>query len=487
MADQRTSTDRAAAGTNNPPTEPRERIVRSDRHMTDVEALMWNVEKDPYLSSTFGNVTVLDRPPDLPYFERKLLRMVERIPRLRQRVSPALGRLAPPEWEDDPDFDIRYHLRHIALPPPGEFRQLLDLATMLVHDPFDRTRPLWEFYVVEGLTGGKAAIIQKMHHTITDGEGGIRMSEQFIDVTRELKELPLVTIEPSSESSGTNIFEAAAETLGHTWRRGLGVAQRAALNTADALTHPAKLADLGPELVGILRSTVRQVTVTDAAHSPLWAHRTLRRRLETLDLDFDDAYRCAKALGGSLNDFFVTGAARGAGRYHAKLGAPVETLRMAMPISTRTDRSAGGNSFVPTRVVLPVSEADPVEHFAQIHELLNQIKQEKMLGLVEAVAGLANLLPTSVLVRFTRQQVETVDFTTSNVRAAPFDLFIAGGLIEANYPIGPLGGTAFNLTMMSYRGTLNMGLHVDAGAVTEPALLRDCINEAYAELLAAGR
>ena len=93
-----------------------------------------------------------------------------------------------------------------------------------------------------------------------------------------------------------------------------------------------------------------------------------------------------------------------------------------------------------------------------------------------------NLLPTSVVVRIARQQAETVDFTTSNVRAAPFDLYIAGAHIEATYPLGPLAGSAFNLTMMSYRGWLNMGLHLDTGAVTEPELLRDHLVEAFAEL-----
>ena len=93
---------------------------------------------------------------------------------------------------------------------------------------------------------------------------------------------------------------------------------------------------------------------------------------------------------------------------------------------------------------------------------------------------------TPLLVRTVRQQTATVDFTTSNVRAASFDLYIAGARIEANYPLGPLGGTAFNLTMMSYRGRLNMGLHVDAGAIPDAEVLRDCLAESFAELVAAG-
>ena len=101
-------------------------------------------------------------------------------------------------------------------------------------------------------------------------------------------------------------------------------------------------------------------------------------------------------------------------------------------------------------------------------------------------AGFANLLPTSVAVRLARQQVETVDFATSNVRGAPFPLFIAGARILANYPIGPTGGTAWNLTLMSYDGSLDMGLNADAGAVADPAMLRDAIEAEFAALIAAG-
>ncbi len=469
-----------------PAREARVRDVRSDRRMSDVEAMMWNVEKDPYLNSTFGSVTILDQSPDLERLRRRLLRMVSQIPRLHQRVVPALGRLAPPEWQDDPDFAIDYHLRHVSLPPPGTMRQLLDLATQTIHDPFDRTRPLWEFVVIEGLEGGRAAMVQKMHHTITDGEGGIRMSEQFIDITRDAPDIDEITITSAPPPPDAHIFETAAETFAHSWRRTLGITQRAVAETTDAILHPMKLVNLPGDVIEMARSTVRQVTVTDPAHSPLWTNRSLQRRLEVLDVDFDDAYRAAKALGGSLNDFFVTGAAGGAGAYHRALGVEVETLRMAMPVSTRKDKAAGGNSFVPTRELVPAGIEDPVERFAAVHEVLNITKGEKVLGVVEGMAGVMNVLPTSVLVRFARQQVETVDFTTSNVRAANFDLFVAGALIEGTYPLGPLGGTAFNLTMMSYGGHLNMGLHLDSGAVTDPALLRTCIAESFAELIAAG-
>jgi diacylglycerol O-acyltransferase len=469
-----------------PPTGRPERILLGERRMSDVEALMWNVEKDPHLDPTFGSVTILDDVPDLDRLRRRLLRMVDRIPRLHQHVVPSLGRLAPPEWQDDPDFDIDYHMRHVALPAPGDRRQLFDLATLLVRDPFDRTRPLWEFVVVEGLEGDRAALVQKMHHTITDGEGGVRMSEQFIDVERDAPDVDEVVLNLEPSAPDANIFETAGDTIGHTWRRTLGLAQRAGAAAATTIVHPDRLGRAGPDLVETARSAIRQLTVTDPARSPLWVERSLRRRLDVLDVDLDDARAAAKTLGGSLNDFFVAGAAGGAGAYHERLGQPVETLRMAMPVSTRKDRSAGGNAFVPTRAVVPVG-GDPAARFDAIHTQLEQTKHERVLGLVDQLAGVLNLLPTSVLARFTLEQARTVDFTTSNVRAAPFDLFIAGAMIEATYPMGPLGSTAFNLTMMSYRGELNMGLHMDTGAIGQPDLLRECLEEAYAELIATAR
>jgi hypothetical protein len=154
-----------------------------------------------------------------------------------------------------------------------------------------------------------------------------------------------------------------------------------------------------------------------------------------------------------------------------------------MPVSTRSDGSMGGNAFTPARVLVPCG-ADPTARFEAIRDRLGTTKRDRGLRLVQGMAGLVNVLPTSLLVRVARQQVETVDFTTSNVRGAPFDLFIAGAKIEANYPVGPLAGTAFNITTLSSSGWLDMGVHIDLAAIDDPDLLRTCLEESYAELLA---
>jgi WS/DGAT/MGAT family acyltransferase len=453
--------------------------------MSDVEALMWNLEKDPHLSSTFANVTLLDRTPDRGGLRERISGAAASFIRLRQHVVPAFGRMAPPEWRIDPEFDLDRHLRWTALPQPATDRDAFDLATVIANDPFDRTRPLWEFVVIEGLPGGRAAMVQKMHHTITDGEGGVRLSEQFLDITRDA-DGPMVTGEPDAGATEpASIVATIFDTLSHTARRQLGIATRTLL-AAPALADPRRLIAAGEDSVELVRSAIRQLAVRGTARSPLWTQRSLRRRFEPLRIPFDDAKRASKALGGSLNDLFVAGAAGGAARYHRACDSPVAELRMAMPISTRTSGTAGGNSFTPTRVVVPVDAEDPAELFAAVRDRIAELKTERSISAAETMAGIANLLPTSLSIKLARQQVETVDFATSNVRGAPIELYIAGALIEANHPMGPTGGTAFNCTLLSYGGSFDMGLNIDSGAVEQPELLRDSVALSFEELLSAG-
>jgi WS/DGAT/MGAT family acyltransferase len=452
--------------------------------MTDAEALMWNLEKDPHLSASIANITILATPPDPERLRARIGRAAATIGRLHQRVVPALGRMAPPEWRADPDFDLDYHLRWLALPAPGTQRQLLDLAASLIAAPFDRTRPLWEFVVVEGLEGGRAAMVQKLHHAIADGIGAIRISEQFIDLSPDATE-PLSPSLPEVEEPPPSLVETTLDTLTHNLRRGLGAARRAGEGAAGLVRHPSRWAGLGEDLVAVAGSATRQLVVTDPARSPMWTERSLRRRIELLQVPFEPAKAAAKALGGSLNDLFVCAAAGGAGACHRAAGFPDGDLRISKPISTRGDSSAGGNAFTPTRVLVPAGIEDPVERFEEVHRRLSGIRQERALSFVDGFAGVANLLPTSAVVRLARQQVETVDFAASNVRGAPFPLYIGGARMEANYPVGPTGGTAWNLTLMSYDGHLDMGLNVDAGAVQDPEGLRDAIAAELAALIAA--
>lgn len=459
---------------------------RDPDHMTDFEALMWNLEKDPRLSSNIANLSIMDTAPDMARLRATLERATLVFPRLRQRVAPVFGRLAPPRWEIDPNFDIDHHLKHVSLGGGGTRAELYRLVTSLFMDPFDRTRPLWEFVVVDGLRGGKSAMLQRLHHTITDGEGGLRLSLQFIDFERDPgPRPPAKATGDSAPAHDSSLVGSMSDAVTHVARRQLGIARRAAEGTIDAVVHPTHLVDAGNTAVDVARSTLRQANVGDAPLSPIWTQRSLSRAFRTLDVSLASAKRAAKRHGVSVNDVFVAGAALAAGDYHRQVGTPAAALRMAMPISHRADRSVGGNVFSPTQSVLPANVDEPATLLAAIHEILARTKSEPAIGAANALAGLINLLPTSMVARTGYRFAGVIDFVTSNLRAAPMDTFIAGALMESNYPMGPLAGAAFNITTMSYRGTLDMGVVIDTAAITEPDRLHDCLVAAYKRVLAA--
>lgn len=460
----------------------KERLLRFDRRMTPAEALMWTVERDPILRSSFLNVTLLEGTADFARFRRRMEGAVEKLPRLKQRVrggSPP--QLSWPQWVDDDSFDLDYHVRHVALPQPGSIEQLLELAAVEAQDNFDLARPLWTIWIVDGLEGGRSALMSKMHHTITDGVGGVRLSAQFIDIEPNPAEPEAETkakAEPSQPAKAARrpqrgLIPAPLQQLTRMTRT-------TATLTANAVRHPAQAVELG-------RSILRQALVTESARSPLWSgKRGLARRFEILSFDLDEAKQAAHNLGGTLNDLFVTGVAGGVGAYHEAQGRPVDELRMSMPISTRQDGSAGGNAFAPARILIPVGIADPAERFKAVAGRIGSARDETSLGIADELAGLITALPAPLLVRFARQQVQTVDFATSNVRGAPFDLYIAGARILANHPFGPTAGTAFNATVLSYKGSMDVGISCDPVAVSDPGLLRQCIEDGLQATIKAG-
>jgi diacylglycerol O-acyltransferase / wax synthase len=476
-----------------------DREMRFERKMTDAEAMMWNIEHDPRLSSNIGSIIVTDRPLDPDVMRKRIAAAVADIPRLRERVAPVLGRLAPPVWIPDKEFDLAYHFREVALPSPGSDEQLHELCTKLLQEPFDRTRPLWLFVIIEGLEGGKGALFSKLHHTVADGEGALRLSEHYMDLEREapvppdvdLDEIIAKDTEYSDVETSDEFVASAVRTASHTMRRILGVARRAVGEVALAAADPARLGEAATNLTTAVASAREQLSTGDGdgpSGSPVWKNRSRHRWFGVLDVPFEPARAATKALGGSLNDFFVTGAALGAVKYHEFVGEEVEFFKATFVVSTRDDHSAGGNSFTPSMVKVPGGKMDPADRFAAIRDSMGSRRGEVTGGadLMGAVSGLANLLPTSVVTGIARSQAGAVDFATSNVRGAPIEVYVAGGKVLATYPMGPVAGTAWNITMMSYAGSLFMGVHVDPAAVADTALLMRSLRAGFAELLAAG-
>lgn len=460
----------------------RARELAFQQHMSDNEALMWNLEKDPALSAWFASLTLLDTTPSVERLRARLAVAVREIPRLHQRVVASVGRLSPPMWVDDPDFDLDYHVRRLAVPAPGGERELYDLATELLIDPFERTRPLWRFVVIEGLEGGRAALFQKMHHTITDGEGGVRLAEKFVDLERDVEYLD-PAVEVATQPVADDFAAAARTVVAHNARRVGGLARRV---VGSSVIHPIGTATGVGAVLGELTKTLFPATGEhERVGSPLWTERSLRRWFGTIQVPFDDAKQASKRLGGTINDLFVAGVLAGATRYHLERGELPNALRVAMPVSTRRGGAMGGNSFAITTTDLPVA-ADVVEAFAAVQEGLASAKSGSSVDLLGNLSMIVNLLPTSVITKFAKDAAATVDFTVSNVRAAPFELYIAGARCDATFPLGPISGTGFNLTTLSYNGSLDMGLVVDTAAVEAPEDLRRAVAGAFDDLLAAG-
>ena len=454
-----------------------------DRRMSDAEGLMWRLEKDPHLSSTFANVTVLDRPPDFDRLRRRMLRAAMVIPRLRQRVQPSPANVSAPTWVDDPDFDVDLHLRRVALPKPGSTRQLLDLAALVVADPFDRTRPLWQFTVVEGLRGGKAALIEKMHHTITDGERGVQLSLEFLDFERDAPEPPAIDpddVERDEPPAPPSNAEAVRDMIMGGLRVPLGVARQ----VRDLLADPMALPQASASATSTLKGVLSQLGDTEQARSPLWTQRSLKRRIEVARAPFRDTKDAAKRLGGTLNTAFLTCATDAAARYHLELGQPVEHLRASMAVSTRTE-SSGANAFSLVRMLVPTGDMPIAERFAAIQEATTAAREQSRSAGLDTLAAIAATLPTSLVTRLARQQAQTIDFATSNVKGSPIPMYAAGAQLLENYPVGPLAGVAYNLTLLSYLGSLDMGVNIDTAAVADPALLARCLDQAFKDLLAA--
>ena len=426
-----------------------------DNRLSDTEALMWSIERDPLLRATFLTVTFLDRRPDVARFRRRMAHAAARIPRLRQRID---GR----QWIDDPDFDLEYHVRHIVLPPPGTDRHLLDDAARDYEHAFDPVRPLWRIVIVDGLEGDRAAMVASMHHTITDGVGGVRMSAMFLDVERDAPDEP--TLDPGPRK------ETVPPTVAESVRRAVG-------EVVGSVRDP----------LGTVRSIGSQLLLVDGSRSPLWrGRRSLGRRFDTMRVDLEAARSAAHRLGGTLNDLYVTGVVRGIGAYHESCGVPVEELRMSMPISTRTDKSSGGNAFTPMRVLVPTDAIDPVEHFRAVQARIGGVKGDRALSLAGSLSGLLTSLPSPLIARLARSQVETVDFACSNVRGAPFDLYVAGARVDANHAMGPTAGTACNVTLLSYSGSMDIGINSDTAAIDDPEALRDCVAGGLTETIVAG-
>ena len=461
---------------------------RFEKRMSDSDALMWRIETDPVLRSTITSVAIYDRPVPRERVVDRIDRASRLVPRLRQRVLGAPLSPSPPRWVIDEHFDLKYHLRFVTAPGQGTMRELLDVAEPIAMQSFDRSRPLWEFTVVEGLepgvqggprSQGKSAVIMKIHHSITDGVGGVKLMMSLLDLSEEEPDLgPMPEApQPDAPSWPVRIVDSAE----HERRRQAGIASRAIGHATRLLTSPG---EVGPQAVANVQSMGRMLAPAFEPLSPLMRGRSLSTRFDILTVPVTDLKAAARTADAKLNDAFLAGVAGGLRRYHERHGESVEALRMSMPINVRNESTEGlaGNQFAPARFPIPLQITDPAEAMRAMRELVVAQRNEPSLGFLEGMAGVLNRLPRVLVTELFGRMLKGIDFVTSNVPGIPVPVWFAGAKLEAMYPFGPIAGSAMNITLLSYVDECQIGVNTDPAAIPDPDVLIECLRDAFDEI-----
>jgi len=462
--------------------------VEFDDFMSENDTALWVGERDPRLRSTIVSVWVLDRMPDEGDFEDMLAEAVEAIPRLRQRVVRDRYEIAPPRWEVDPNFDPNYHLRKLHLGGSGTLRDLLDVAEPIAMQAFDKDRPLWEFYLINGMESGRAGVIMKLHHAVSDGVGLVNMTSSMVEKkpgdakerrrVRSLSDLP----KPHSKTSNelvTDAIEHRVEVGRNTARRIIG---GAAGLLADLVRKPTETFERARNMVG---SVQRLLEPIKEPKSTVMRERGMALSLNAFTVPLEDMKRTSRAMGGSINDVFVTAVAGGMRAYHEHLGKPVDELNMMMPINLRNADDKGkkaGNQFAPARLLVPIGIKDPQRCLEEIQARVHAQRDEAALAYVDDIMGVMNRLPDVMLDRMMEGMTTAVDFVTSNVPGPRRPTYTSGARIEQMFPFGPPAGAAVNITLFSYDGDCHIGINADRAAVHDPKLLTECIQKSFNDI-----
>jgi diacylglycerol O-acyltransferase / wax synthase len=418
--------------------------------------------------------------------------IASRVPKLaefRQRLAPVPFDMHRPVWFDDPDFDLDYHVRHIAVPPPGDMEQLADIVGEIAGRPLDRSRPLWEFWIVEGVEHGAVAVVAKMHHSTIDGVSGSSMASQILDLE------PVAIDEmPTDDSWNPEHKPSDLELLGHAITSRL----RRPFSLATALMAP-QLARAAVNVVRVRRdpSTTAGGTPLTAPRTPFNAPITPHRRVAFTSVPLAEVKAIKNFFGCTVNDVVLatlTGALRA---YLLSLDAlPDRPLLATCPVSVRTPETEdieSANKISAMFVPLPSHLDDPAERVAEIRQSTVAAKQEHhavgartLLQLGESAAPRLFGLASRLFSGLARRGPVPTNLVISNVPGPPFPLYLGGARLVSMLPLGPpLDGIGLNVTVLSYID------HVDWGFIAcrelAPGLwgLADAVRDAHAELVKA--
>lgn len=407
------------------------------------------------------------------------------IPRYRQRLSyvPLEGR---PVWVDDERFNLFYHVRHTCLPKPGSRRQLKRLCGRLLSQKLDRTKPLWELWLIEGLECGHFALVAKVHHCMVDGAAGADLLAALLSPTPD-------TSVPESRGWIPRKAPSELELVGgEAWRRLTGVGSAlsslpGALRRSGSVLREARV---NAEAFG----TTLSHALVPASDTPLNAEIGPHRRFDWLRFDLGDVRQVKDALGATVNDVVlatVTGAVR---RFLERRGMPLRRdldFRAMIPVNVRrSDDAALGNHVSQVVAHLPVEEEDPVRRLTLVHEKMNELKASHQIEATELVEELSDWVAPSILGTLARMAAtkRAFNMVVTNVPGPQLPLYLLGAPLQEVYPTVPLFlNQALGIALFSYDGSLFWGLNADWDEVPDLHAFVEVLNEAFDELIEASR
>jgi WS/DGAT/MGAT family acyltransferase len=451
----------------------------STDRMNELEALMWRSERHPRLSSTICVVMEYDTVPDWERFFAAHAWAADLLVRARQRVlEPAFG-FGTPAWVPDEYFDLAYHVRRVQAPRPGDRDVLLAIAQSVALRPFDRSRPLWEGLLVEGLAEGRAGYVLKLHHSMTDGLGGIAMLNLVQSRTREHvpnKPTRAVSVPPAHDP-----VELATAELAADLRRVPELAGNAVATSLRGAANPGLALSESIRYAGSLR---RVLSRSPAPPSPLLRRRNGRSwRFGALECDLDALRSAGRKGGGSANDAYLAALLGGMRLYHEAHGVAVDELAVAVPVTLgRDDDPVGGNRFAGAMVAAPVGIADPVERIADVRGAVLSTRTEPALAAFAVVAPVLNRVPGR-LGGLLNGLGAAADLAVSSVPGVPHPVYMAGARVERLFPFGPLPGAAMMAVMAAHSGTACIGVNSDAAAIRDHDRFMGCMRAGLAEVL----
>jgi diacylglycerol O-acyltransferase len=436
-----------------------------------------------------GAIAIFDGPPPTrEEFADHIESRLHLVPRYRQKLSFPRFEMGRPFWIDDPRFNIDYHLRHTALPSPGSLEQLRGLAGRIFSQRLDRSKPLWEVWLVQGLQDGSFALISKTHHALVDGVAGVDIATVLFDLSKTPPDAPEPddAWTPSPEPSQAELVAEGVKGLIRTPVRIASEAVRVARSPGETAGRVREAVE------GV--SEVAWAGLNPAPEVPLNVPIGPHRRVFWAESRLADFKAVKNGLGGTVNDAFLAVVAGGLGRWLRSRGVRTEglELRGLVPVSIRAqdERHQLGNRIAALRGPLPVYAQDPVERLQIVREAMQGVKESKQALGAEVISGLEDFAPPTLLAMASRLNFSTRLFNliVTNVPGPQFPLFLMGREMQKIVPVAFLPENhALAIAAMSYNGKLHFGLLGDYDAMPDLEQLAGFFEEALAEMVDASR